>query len=357
MSTAKLNVLHWHLTDSDSFPVVSKQYPELSKKGAFAPSLVYTAADMKDVVEYAGSRGIRVIPEIDMPGHSSFGKGIPNIALPTGELDPTNDQTYVVITNFLKELVDIFPDPYLALGGDEVSFDGAATSRQEWLAKHNMTAKELLPYFWHRMTKSVLPQLNRTLYVWGTDNMSNLDPDIVPPGTVFNLYTKLNATLQTTARRGIPGVLSAPYYLDQTQSYKTIKAEGGDRWPNACGEVITHVKDIWKCYYYAASPTDGFAEDEQYLASNTSLVLGGEACIWGEGTSQWTIEAQSLTPASAVAERLWSGDVQSGAARRLAAHVCLMNMMGLAATPIGPGYCTGVQKETIHTYEAECNLK
>ena len=346
MSTAKLNVLHWHLTDMESFPVVSQRYPELSAKGAFAPSLVYSASDLREVVSYAASRGIRVVPEIDMPGHSSFGKGIPNITIPEcyGWLDPTNDETYVVIAAFLREIVDIFPDPYLALGGDEVSFAGAATARKSWLAAHNMTADSLLPYFWRRVVAEVLPQLNRTLYVWGNDDLHNLDPAIVPLGTVFNLFTRLNSTLRATARRGVPGILSAPYYLDQTQSYLALHSD--EEYPAslaACGERAGHISDIWRCFY-SASPTDGFAEDEEHLAKNTSLVLGGEACIWGEATSSFTIEAQSLTGASAVGERLWSGGAappnrSSEAAPRLAAHVCLMNTLGLSAAPIDPGYC------------------
>ena len=256
------------------------------------------------------------------------------------------------------ELGTVFLDEYIALGGDEVSFGCATAVKKEWLREHNLTADELLPYFWKRVTAEVLPHLNKTLSVWGTDQLGNLDPSIVPPGTVFNLYTQLDATLNTTAHRGVPGVLSAPYYLDQTQSYRMGPGGGLEthqthqtpnqptnqprstptpyRLDSACGMPIHHINEVWKCFY-ASSPDDGV--DDPALAANTSLVMGGEACIWGEGTTKWSIESQSLTGASAVAERLWTGVASPTAESRLGDHVCLMNMLGLRATAIGQGFC------------------
>ena len=320
-----------------------------------------------------------------MPGHSSFGRGMPEITIAAcgGALDPTLDATYTFLSRFLAEMGTIFPDPYLALGGDEVSYGCAAGVKRVWLAAHNMTAAGLLPHFWRRVTAEVLPRLNRTLYVWGTGTLSNLDPSTVPLGTVFNLYTNLAASLNATARRGVPGILSAPYYLDQTQGYRmgpgeaageaaagvqgSARARGqpqpqpqpqADPEGRECGAGIHHINSLWQCFY-SASPADGVADAA--LAGNTSLVMGGEACIWGEGTSHLTIEEQTLTLASAVAERLWSGAAfprqpptwaatatpeLEGAARaapgtedRLAAHVCLLNRMGLRASPIRPGFC------------------
>ena len=386
MCIAKLNVLHWHLSDTTAFPVKSDLYPQLAERGAYHPRATYSKDDLRAIVAYARQRGIRVIPEFDMPGHSSFGKGMPEITIPEcgGALDPTNEGTYAFLTRFLGEMGTLFPEPYLALGGDEVSFGCAAGPRKQWLQQHNMTAAQLLPYFWRRLTADVLPHLNRTLYVWGTTDLSNLDPASVPPGTVFNLYTRLDANLNVTAQRGVPGVLSAPYYLDQTQSYRMgpgrdagAAVNGGSGAPastratlatgvgmgdgpavprgaptsNAgCGTAVRHINDIWSCFY-SSSPSDGVPPA---LAANTSLVLGGEACIWGEGTSAMSIDSQTMTPASAVAERLWTGEAVGDARAafnhastaaavstrdRLAAHVCLMNTIGIDAVPIDPGFC------------------
>lgn len=99
-----------------------------------------------------------------------------------------------------------------------------------------------------------------------------------------------------------------------------------------------HINQIWKCFY-AASPTDGMTNAR--LMRNTSLVLGGEICIWGEGTSRFTIEEQTFTSAAAAAERLWSGDAYTEAdpSTRLADYVCMLNTMGLRASPVKPGFC------------------
>lgn len=225
MSLTKLNVLHWHLTDTTAFTVESKAFPSLSQKGAIAPTLLYTQDNLREIVRYARDRGIRIVPEFDIPGHSSFGKGMPalTIAACGGALDPTQNATYTFLTAFLREMGTVFPDPYLALGGDEVSYGCAAgvPSIQKFLAtKPGMNAMDLLAYFWERVTVDVLPKLNRTLYVWVEDDLSNLDPSSVPTGSVFNMYTNLGSTLNTTVARGVPGILSAPYYLDQTQSYR-----------------------------------------------------------------------------------------------------------------------------------------
>ena len=218
-----------------------------------------------------------------MPGHSAFGKGLPELTIAAcgGVLDPTQDATYAMLTDFLTEMGSIFPDRYLALGGDEVSFGCAATvpAIKRWVSVHNMTTDELLPYFWRRMATDVMPKLNRTLYVWATDDLSNLDPSDVPDGTVFNMYTNLGSTLNTTVTRGVPSILSAPFYLDQTQSYRmgTGLADEDPGFPDRmCGTKQHHIDGLWQCFY-SAGPDDGV--DEPALAQNTSLVLGGEACI------------------------------------------------------------------------------
>ena len=115
---------------------------------------------------------------------------------------------------------------------------------------------------------------------------------------------------------------------------------------------------------YSTSPTWGVTDSA--LARNRSLVLGGEACIWGEGTSEDSIETQTLTYASAVAERLWTGnnvteaDIRSRSStvsERLAQFVCLMNRQGLRASPVSPGFCLRGPRKTDDETEAEAEGK
>jgi len=164
MSMMKMNVLHWHITDHESFPIVSRRYPQLSAKGAYHPLLVYSQEDVRQLISYATKRGIRIMPEFDMPGHSIFRKGgPPNITIPEcyGALDPTRDSTFTFLREFLVEMAALFPEPLFALGGDEVSFNPcAAEPRKRWLTDHNMTAQDLLPHFWRRVVSGVKAQIS-----------------------------------------------------------------------------------------------------------------------------------------------------------------------------------------------------
>lgn len=144
MSHSKLNRFHWHLTDSQSFPFVSKYYPELAKYGAYSSSEIYTHDDVRDIVNFAQVRGIQIIPEIDAPAHAGNGwqwgpsKGLGELSLcinqqpwnafcgepPCGQLNPKNNHTYTILQKLYQELIELTgPTDYFFLGGDEVNLE------------------------------------------------------------------------------------------------------------------------------------------------------------------------------------------------------------------------------------------
>ena len=111
MAYNKLNVFHWHIVDDSSFPYESLFYPELSKIGAYHPKYVYTVSDQQRLVEYARLRGIRVIVELDTPGHTrSWGLAHPEVltecggkyAGNLGPINPIKKVSYRLIGNLLK---------------------------------------------------------------------------------------------------------------------------------------------------------------------------------------------------------------------------------------------------------------
>jgi hexosaminidase len=148
LSLNRLNVLHWHLEDSYSFPFQSEHYRLLSSKGAWSPDAIYTHADVKSIAQYARMRGVRVMLELDVPGHTfSWGLGYPNVTVPcparvTADigvinsvgLDPTRNETYEMVRTLLDELAGLAPDEYFHLGGDEVQFECWNSSKVCWWA-------------------------------------------------------------------------------------------------------------------------------------------------------------------------------------------------------------------------------
>jgi len=133
MAAVKLNVLHWHLSDDQGFRAESKLYPKLQQFGS--DGLYYTQEQMREVVAYAAVRGIRVVPEFDIPGHTmSWLPGYPELAAGKGPfeigrhfgvfdpvLDPTREETYTFLDGFIGEMAALFPDPFFHIGGDEVN--------------------------------------------------------------------------------------------------------------------------------------------------------------------------------------------------------------------------------------------
>lgn len=144
MAYSKLNRFHWHMTDSQSFPYLSKAYPELAKHGAYSSSETYTMEEIREIVEYAQINGIQIIPEIDAPAHAGNGwdwgpsHGLGELSLcinqqpwsfycgepPCGQLNPKNNNTNLILQKLYQELLELAgPTDYFHLGGDEVNLE------------------------------------------------------------------------------------------------------------------------------------------------------------------------------------------------------------------------------------------
>ncbi|KAF7993368.1 hypothetical protein HCN44_007871 [Aphidius gifuensis] len=327
MSYNKLNVLHWHIVDDNSFPYQSLAFPELSQKGAWFPSMIYTPNDIRSIIEYARLRGIRVIPEFDSPGHvASWGESHPELLTtcyddfgkPNGKLgpiNPINSAIWPFLTTLFNEIMDLFPDNYIHVGGDEVLFD-CWKSNPDILAymqangmKKNF--EQLESYYIAELLK-IPSTYNRSSIVWQEvfDNGVVLSSDIAVH--VWKINDWQNEMTQAT-NAGHPVLLSSCWYLDHV-------AGGGD----------------WIKYYLC----DPFAFDGSDKVKN--LVLGGEACMWSEFVDSTNIHQRIWPRASAVAERLWSSNVDTvdHAAQRLEEHACRMRKRSIAAQPPnGPSVC------------------
>ncbi len=285
MAAVKLNVFHWHLSDNQGFRVECKTFPKLHELGS--DGLYYTQGQVKEVIAYARERGIRVVPEFDMPGHSTaWFVGYPELSSGPGPytierhwgvfdpaMDPTREETYRFLDAFIGEMARLFPDAYFHIGGDEVNGkQWAANPRiQAFMREHGMkTSEELQAYFNRRLLPLVLKHGKKPI---GWDEV--LQPG-VPKDIVIQSW-RGQESLAAAARQGYRGLLSNGYYLD-----------------------LMH--PAWE--HYQVDPmegaTAGLTPEEQ------ARILGGEACMWAEYVTPENIDGRIWPRLAAIAERFWS---------------------------------------------------
>ncbi len=284
MAALKLNVLHWHLSDDEGFRVESKKLPKLHGLGS--EGQYYTQAEIREFVAYARDRGIRVVPEFEMPGHSrSIVVGYPELAsqpgpYPAGRvardataLDVTQEKTYKFLDQLIGEMAGLFPDAYFHIGGDEVD-DKPWNSNpkiQEFIRMHGMKDNRDLQAYFNQRLEKIVGKHGKIMMGW--DEI--LHPDL--PKTVVVQSWRGQESLAAAAKQGYRGLLSNGYYLDLM-------------WPTA--------------RHYDVDPMSGAAAT--LPPEEAKRILGGEACMWSEYVTPETIDSRIWPRLAAIAERFWS---------------------------------------------------
>src|SRR6185437_1757471 len=270
MAVAKLNVFHWHLSDDQGFRAESKKFPkftELASDGQF-----YTQDQMRDVVAYARARGIRVVPEFDMPGHSSSwllaypeigaGEDIKSLpiqfGIPQSELDPSNEKTFKFLDEFIGEMAGIFPDAYFHIGGDETKGKGWLENPRiaAFMKKQGFKTPEELQTYFNKRLLPILQKHGKKMMGWD---------EILNPGLPKDILVQSwrgDASLAQGASQGYTGILSAPYYLDAQKTAEMM---------------------------FLADPIPA---DTKLTPEQQKLILGGEICMWGEQIHPETVDSR-----------------------------------------------------------------
>jgi hexosaminidase len=283
MAAVKMNVLHWHLSDDQGFRAESKAFPKLTGMGS--DGMFYTQEEIRDLIAYAHDRGIRVMPEFDIPGHSrSWFLGYPELSSGSGPytleaggidpiMDPTRESTYKFLEKFIAEMAKVFPDAYFHIGGDEV--DGkqwdANPKIQAFIHAHGMKNNQDLQAYFNQRLEKIVAKNHKTMVGW--DEI--LHPDL--PKTIVVQSWRGQASLAAAAKQGYRGLLSFGYYLDLM-------------WPAA--------------RHYAVDPMADAAAT--LTPEEKGLILGGESCQWAEWITPENIDSHIWPRNAVIAERLWS---------------------------------------------------
>jgi hexosaminidase len=285
MEAVKMNVLHWHLSDNQGFRTESRKFPKLHEQGS--DGLFYTQEEVRDVVEYARDRGIRVVPEFDMPGHSTaWFVGHPDLASGSGPyaierewgvfdpaMDPTDEKTYKFLNEFIGEMARLFPDQFFHIGGDEVNGKewDANPKIQAFKKSHGIKDNAGLQASFSGRVQELVTKHKKTPVGW--------DEVLVPgvPKTIVIQSWRGVESLAAAAKDGYRGILSNGYYLDLG-------------WSAA--------------RHYAVDPLGGPAA--ALTPEQKQLILGGESCIWSEYVNAENIDSRIWPRNAAIAERLWS---------------------------------------------------
>ncbi|WP_446745678.1 beta-N-acetylhexosaminidase [Silvibacterium acidisoli] len=286
MEAVKYNVLHLHLSDDEGFRVQSLKRPKLTEVAS--DGNFYTQEQVRDLVEYARARGIRVVPEFDVPGHSvSWLVAYPELASAPGvtkivrsqydelrpPFDPTNDGTYKLLDDVFGEMAKLFPDEYFHIGGDEV--DGKYWDHNEkiqaWMKEHNIKDNHALQAYFNQKIQKIVNKHGKHMEGWDEIVASDLPKDILVQSW------RGPKSIAQTAQMGFKTLLSAGYYLDLQYSAAT---------------------------HYAVDPLEG--EAAALTPEQKKLIIGGEAAQWTEYVTSEILDNRIWPRAGAVAERLWS---------------------------------------------------
>jgi len=310
MAAVKMNVLHWHLTEDQGFRVESKVYPKLHEMGS--DGHYYSQDQIRDVISYANDRGIRVVPEFDMPGHAtSWLVGYPELGSAPGPysierhwgimdpvMNPAQEYTYEFLDNFLTEMAGVFPDDYIHIGGDENNgkYWDANEGIQQFMEDNNIKDNHELQAYFNKRILKILTRNGKKMMGWDEIFQPGIPKDIV-----IHSWRGKKALVES-AQKGYQTILSNGYYIDLIQ-------------PTS--------------YHYHNDPIPA---DSDLTPEEQENILGGEATMWAELVTTDNVDSRIWPRTAAIAERLWSpGEVtdERDMYRRLETTSWRMEELGL----------------------------
>eukprot|EP00826_Nyctotherus_ovalis_P017841 TRINITY_DN15276_c0_g1_i6.p1 TRINITY_DN15276_c0_g1~~TRINITY_DN15276_c0_g1_i6.p1 ORF type:complete len:534 (-),score=73.92 TRINITY_DN15276_c0_g1_i6:125-1726(-) len=347
MCLAKLNKLHWHLVDDDSFTMQSIHIPGLAEKAAFSEDMMYTKTQIEEFVHYAKQKGVDIIPEIDCPGHSrAIGKFAPLSSIttcfnrtwphkladyfiihggpPTSALDPSMDLTYDYLEKVFRDLAHYFEHSFVHLGGDEVVYScwKERKSIDDFMKRHKLANHTQLMNFFINKARGVLRKVDsrkKAIY-WSnkrTENVRYADDDILQFWGPMSLIHSFSIKYPKNK-----------FILSPTDMLY-ISSGFGNRYGTPGGTYRT-----WLEIYLFEPSNYGMPE---------SMIIGAEACTWGEMADESNLEVKIWPRALGLAETLWSpkrGTIDMiSVVRRMNELAAKLRSLKIPCGPITSQYC------------------
>lgn len=375
MALSKLNVLHWHLDDAQSWPVQMDVYPQMTKD-AYSAREIYSHADIRRVIAYAKARGVRVIPEVDMPGHASSGwKQVdPDIvacanswwsndvwALHTavepnpGQLEILNNKTYEVVAKVYDELSGIFSDNFFHVGGDELQegcYNLSSITQNWFAANHSRTYDDLLDYWVAHALPIFEKPKDRRLVMWEDIYLSTPHTDKIPKDVILQTWNGGLDNIKTLTSNGYDTIVSSSdwFYLDcgfggwvSNDPRYDVMANPDPDTPNFNfggngGSWCAPYKTWQRIYDYDFTTN--------LTAAEAKHVIGVTAPLWSEQVDDTVLSSKMWPRAAALAELSWSGNKNATGAKRTTEFTQrILNFReylvanGVDAAPLMSKYC------------------
>ncbi|KAA8917069.1 hypothetical protein TRICI_000741 [Trichomonascus ciferrii] len=370
LAMAKMNVFHWHLTDTQSWPVYVKSYPQMIKD-AFSPAKVYMPEDIKRVIEYARERGVRVIPELDLPGHSNSGWKRVNkdivacgdypweeVALEPnpGQLEVLKDETYDILKTVYNDVSDMFPENFFHVGIDELHTGcyNKSDSIQKWLKEDkSRTYQDVVQYWLEHALPIFKNKEDRQLMMWQDAVLStDIAARDVPKNIILQAWSDGVDSVKNLTARGYDVVVSSSdfVYLDCGMGgWLTDDPRYNVQKDPSPGELSFNYGGnggSWCGPYKSWQRVYSFDFESQLNEEERKHVIGGSANLWSEQSDTAITDSMIWPRAAAYGELLWSGN--KGDDGKLRTHDLTQRIYnfrerlvtrGVNAAPLAPEYC------------------
>ncbi|KDE09594.1 hypothetical protein MVLG_00002 [Microbotryum lychnidis-dioicae p1A1 Lamole] len=339
MSSVKLNVFHWHATDSQSWPLSLPAFPELAKAGAYSHDQIYSTSDIKRVQKFANLRGISVLLEIDMPGHTaSIAEAYPQYIAcpnqdwtkyanepPTGQLKLGDAETRRFASAVVKDASSVMKSPYFSVGGDEINEACYQIDPTTSAALKQRSISSLLKTFFDSV-HGVLEVAKKTPVVWEDIVLKH---NVSAGGKKAIVMTWISAnSVQSLVQEGYRVVHASSEYL-------YLDCGGGAWVGGTTGNSWCDPFKSWQKIY-------SFDPYANITSSQRRLIMGGETLLWSEQSDGSNLDPTTWPRAAAAAEVFWTNNASRraiDALPRLHDWRYRAVQRGVAAIPIGPEYC------------------